>query len=485
MRAMLAEWKDDDHEEANVFLDSDSERSENAEDATRRMALLRASKGKEEELEDDDDDDDEDDYAMVQKEVAVRDEEDNESEVSQSASQSESEYEEEVIEEGDDDDDDEEEDDDEVEVKEVEEDVGELEAHAQPTAKTNDDETSVADADNDDEIKDTLNKKPKKKKDKKKAAPLTAPAEGDTEEDLAMKALMADFCGGDDDDSDDDSNGGDDDDDESEASEREVVLEDGVIDHIVLAAPDLEQAIEQFEKMTGIAAKIVGSINGLGIRCARISFNDSTYLEIIAPDTMQGGPIGQLIKTKKIKELTPFHFAIRSSRAEALKTEVRQFGYIPDYISMFSGQKDGIPCKWEMLYLYGHKMGGICPFFINWSNTQHPCATLPVVGKLKKFTMRAPKDDPVHQLLEHVGVKGFNIEEGTPKLSFQLSSPEGTIKFVTGKAAGYMFPGLDDDDEDVVVDEDESEVVFETPEAPELLAMGDIEEYEALPPPMY
>lgn len=344
-------------------------------------------------------------------------------------------------------------------------------------AVSTDDDASEADVIDDGNIEDTLKKKPKHKKKQVKVEPITAITDDDNEEDIEMKQLLQEWGG---DEGEDDNDDSDDDASDSDESEREVVLEDHVIDHVTLAAPDLEEAMAEFEKMTGIAAVIAGSINGLGIKTARISFNDSSYIEIIAPDPKQSGPIGQLLKTKGISELTPFHFAIRTSRCEELKEEVKKFGYVPDHITMFGGEKDGTPKKWELLFLYGHKIGGTCPYFVNWNNTTHPCAKLPVVGKLKKLTVRAPEDDPVHELLEHVNVRGFNVETGKTKLSFQFSSPEGTVKFATSKAVGFKFPGFDDEDEDIV----EHDVDFETPEAPELLDVSD-DEYEALPPPAY
>jgi Glyoxalase-like domain len=461
MQAMLSEWESgkDDDEADDVFVDSESEHSINDEDAARKMALLKADVGFENEEDESEESENED------KSDVDEDKEDDESE--------ESVYEEEVVDEDEDEDEDDSNGDDGKSEKSIENIADD------PASKEDNDDDD--DGKDDESIEDTLQKKPKQKKVKTKLAPITAPTEGDTEEDAAMKSMLAEWGGNDDEETDDDSN--DNEEDDSEQSEREVVLEDDVIDHIVLAAPDLEEALEQFQKMTGIEAKIFGSINGIGIRCARISFNDSTYLEIIAPDAKQPGPIGQLIKAKGIKELTPFHFAIRSSKTEQLKDEVGKYGYVPDHITMFGGSKDGTPKKWEMLYLYGHKLGGICPYFINWTNADHPCATLPVVGKLKKFTLRAPKDDPIHQLLEHVGVKEINIVEGTPKMSFQFSSPEGTIKFATGKAVGFKFPGFDEDEP--CAGSDDEEVVFAEPETPELLDTGDAGEYEALPPPSY
>jgi hypothetical protein len=488
MRAMLSEWDNKDTSENNdVYVDSDDSDNEDAV-ASQKMQALRSKSNQTDDGDDDDDDDSDEELAKPTtkaKANVVEDDDDDDD--------NDEEYEEEVIDDDEEEEDEEEDEDDEEEEEEEEEEEdegGEIVAYEAPTKNKSkkasddgDEEDDERDVVDDGNIEDTLKKKPKKKKEKKKIAPITAITPDDTEEDAAMKALLSEWVG--DDVEADDANDDDDDDEDSDASEREVKLEDNVIDHIVLAAPDLEEAMTQFEKMTGIAPKVAGSINGLGIKCARISFNDSSYIEIIAPDPKQAGPIGQLLKAQGIKELTPFHFAIRSSRAEDLKDEVKQFGYVPDHITMFGGQKDGTPKKWEMLFLYGHKMGGVCPYFINWANSDHPCATLPVVGKLKKFTIRAPEEDPVHKLFDHVDVKGFNIEVGKSKLSFQFSSPEGTIKFATSKAVGFKFPGFDDDENDLdgaVSDDDDA--VFDNPDAPELLEVND-NNYEALPPPVY
>jgi Glyoxalase-like domain len=269
-------------------------------------------------------------------------------------------------------------------------------------------------------------------------------------DDAAMNALL-DEWGGDGDDEDD----GDDDDDNENDNDNDdepcgPPLDDCVLDHIVLAAPDLDEAIEHFEKMTGVNPKECPPFKGIGIRCARVAFDNdtTTYLEIIAPDPDNPGPIGQLIQAKGIPELTPFAFAIRFAKVEQLKRHVLKFQYVPDHISMFGAQRGDRkkPKKFERLHLYGHALGGICPFFVHWGNTRHPTQSLETVGVLKKFSIRAPANDPLHQLMTHVEAKGVTVVEGSPKLSFQFNSPEGTVKFASSKPVGFKFPGFDEDD---------------------------------------
>jgi Glyoxalase-like domain len=512
MNAMLAEWdeKDADADTGAVFNDSDD-----SEEGDRKKAVAPVNKPKaavtpapaqdsdesESEEEEEEDEDEPAPPPSVKKETVTKSKAESEDEASDEESEAEEEEEEEQEQEEEESGEDEEESEEGEEEDEEEEDESE-EADSPPAPvvatpaaapkaapKSAPKKVVAGDDDDDDDdvvddgcIEDTLKKKEKAPKKKVKVAPITAVTEDDNDEDKAMKALLQEWGGGEDaaGDSDDD-----DDDDDSDQSEREVELEDDVIDHIVLAAPDLEEAMQEFEKATGIGAVIAGSINGLGIKTARISFNDSSYLEIIAPDPKSAGPIGQLLKSKGLTCLTPFHYAIRTSRCEELKDELKKFKYVPDHITMFGGEKDGTPRKWELLFLYGHKIGGICPYFVHWANSPHPCAKLPVVGKLKKFTVRAPEDDPVHSLLEHVNVRGLNLEVGKPKLSFQFSSPEGTIKYATTKAVGYKFPGFDDDDsavgDDGLVMADHD---FATPDAPELLDVN-TDDYDDLPPPAY
>jgi len=312
--------------------------------------------------------------------------------------------------------------------------------------------------------------------DEKSAASGSGGGEEESEEDKAMKALLEGFV--------DEAGGGSDDGSSSSDSEsgdeaREIDLEDNVLDHVVLAAADFESALEEFTEKTGVAPKIAGAIKGLGIKTARVSFEGSSYLEIIAPDPKSGGPIGNLLKASGIQGLKPFHWAIRNTRAEPLKDEVGKFGYTPDHISMFGAKEDGTPRKWEMLYLYGHKMGGIAPFFINWANSDHPCETMPIVGDLIHVKVTAPSDDPVHKMIAHTESSGFELDEGPANFELKFDSPEGEIEFTATKMVGFRFPGFEDECGPIEGEEPEEMPEFVMPAMPELLDVGT--DYDEIP----
>jgi hypothetical protein len=243
-----------------------------------------------------------------------------------------------------------------------------------------------------------------------------------------------------------------------EEEEEEEGRPDNVLDHVVLAAADLDSAMEEFEAKTGVTPVKAGHINGLGITKARVAFEGgSSFLEIIAPDLERPGPIGDLLRESfngdelDTGALVPFHWAIRLSSAETLASEAPTMGYTPDILAMKGpSSKDGTSKQWETLYLYGHELGGLCPFFVNWDTYDHPCETLPIVGSLIHVNIRAPKDDKVHTLLEHTGSMGFTVEQGEEEgkencfFEVKFDSPEGEISFTADKMRGFEMPGYEE-----------------------------------------
>jgi hypothetical protein len=274
--------------------------------------------------------------------------------------------------------------------------------------------------------------------------------DGDDSEAERMKSMLAQFDDEGDSSSEDSDDSGDAaaaDDDEDKAmddqkkTKAELDLNDNEIDHIILAAPDYEEACKEFETMTGIKPARLGGIAGLGIKAARVATDNKCYIEILAPDPNKSGFLGAKLAKLEEGSLIPYHYAIRESELEELQEGFvpNELGYIPDRINLFSAGPDGTPAKWSMLFMQGHFIGGVVPYYIDWGVCTHPLSGIPNVGTLKSLTVTAPGGSKVHDLLKNVALA--NTLEGDPQIEFAIGTPEGTITFTSENPEGITFPG--------------------------------------------
>jgi Glyoxalase-like domain len=228
--------------------------------------------------------------------------------------------------------------------------------------------------------------------------------------------------------------------------DNDVHLDDNVLDHIVLAAPDLEKAMEQFHEMTGIMPTHVGPLQGLGAKTAHVGLDNNRYIEILAPDSEDPGPLGDELKALKDNTLTPYHYAIRSSEVSRLIEGYVYdvLGWDPDHIAMVQALPDDTVRQWDLLTMYGHDVGGVAPYYVRWVDpTHHPTAKIPLNATLLSCRVVAPEDHDVHKLI--TGVGGIDIETGDPTLECTIETPKGNVIFSAKTPKGLVFPGYDDE----------------------------------------
>ena len=104
------------------------------------------------------------------------------------------------------------------------------------------------------------------------------------------------------------------------------------LDHIVVAAPDLELAKAEFARTTGVAPIDGGPHPGRGTCNALVSFGASSYLEIIAPDPQQTLAGTNGAKFAELREPELLHWAVRTTDLEAVSLKAKQAGLTPGAI---------------------------------------------------------------------------------------------------------------------------------------------------------
>ena len=115
------------------------------------------------------------------------------------------------------------------------------------------------------------------------------------------------------------------------------------LDHLVLAGPDLAEAVAWFAELTGVDPAAGGSHVGLGTANYLVGLGAAAYLEIIGPDPEQPAPeqprpfgIDDLVAPRVVS------WAVRVSDIAAVVAASRRAGYDPgDPIAMSRRTRDG------------------------------------------------------------------------------------------------------------------------------------------------
>lgn len=225
-------------------------------------------------------------------------------------------------------------------------------------------------------------------------------------------------------------------------------LPENCLDHVIIACANLKDGMEKFEDMTGLAPKKIGSLRGVGTKSARVALDNNTFVEIIGPDPNNEsvGIAPKLLSIPKGK-LFPYHYVVRAKPDDVEVPE--HLGWEKDSVVMVHADADefansGHVNKWDLVFVYGHGIGGCVPEFVNWrENKCHPTARLPKTnGKIAFVQVQAPDGHYVHDLLSKYN--DVNLYPGSPELIFSLDTPKGNVQFRGSNPEGIVMPGFGD-----------------------------------------
>lgn len=211
------------------------------------------------------------------------------------------------------------------------------------------------------------------------------------------------------------------------------------LDHLVIAAPDLDAAKQRFQDDTGVAPVDGGRHVGLGTRNALVSFGNGRYLEIIAPDPEQDldGGFGAAL-ADLVSEL-PLHWAVRVTGLQRVADHATSVGLDSGIIRRTTrATPDGTLLEWELMGVSGHDLGGFVPFYIDWLECPHPSDTAPVVGELTLFEVALPDGSDAKRLLDPAPA-GVTLVAGEPHLRVRFESPKGVIEYASENLQGFSM----------------------------------------------
>ncbi len=211
------------------------------------------------------------------------------------------------------------------------------------------------------------------------------------------------------------------------------------LDHIVIAHPDLNLAIEEFADLTGCKPAYGGPHIGGGTHNALASLGDSVYLELISPDPaqinertiQQASNLGQRIATFEGNQLLAW--AIRSGTLDEMAGDLHGFETASPF-DMSRKQPDGLVLDWRLMNLRHHELKGFAPFFIDWLSCPHPAGTNPVAGKFVSLKVSHP-DPRLGKVISET--EGVNFVQGAADFVLEFESPRGTVVLSDSVLEGF------------------------------------------------
>jgi hypothetical protein len=202
------------------------------------------------------------------------------------------------------------------------------------------------------------------------------------------------------------------------------------LDHIMLGAPDLDQAIVAFQRATGVEPVRGGKHPGRGTENALISLGGGTYLEIIAPQKNGSATDELAAELHKLDGLTPIGWALRVTDAAATRAQLENERFAVTPLSPGSRVTPaGEKLAWTTFDVDGFETA---PFFIEWSRaTRHPSTTSPGGCSLRTFVVSEPSGSDLLRLVRAIGVDTVVGISTKSMMSVTLRCGERVATFAT------------------------------------------------------
>ena len=200
-----------------------------------------------------------------------------------------------------------------------------------------------------------------------------------------------------------------------------------MLDHIVLATPDIAATAGWLADATGVVASEGGPHVGRGTRNRLCSFGD-TYLEIIGPDPDQPDPDEP--RSFGIDDLDTHRVVTWCARQHDLASVVSAgagvgLGYTAP-VAMRRAAPD-VTLDWHLSLLTGDTEGGILPFFIDWGDSPHPSSTAAPGLSVVDIHGVHPEPDRAISLLVALGESLEVVEGDLARLVVELAGPAGRV----------------------------------------------------------
>lgn len=227
----------------------------------------------------------------------------------------------------------------------------------------------------------------------------------------------------------------------SDGPKRDTPPMTATIDHILWAAPDLDEAIAAFHSMTRVRPTPGGDHPGRGTRNALAALAPAAYLEVVAPDPAQDltETFGARLLSGELSGLIGVMLASVDLNRAATLFDARK---IP-YAGPFDAERlmpNGKTLRWRLLIPERNPWGLCTPAMIDWLDTPNPAIGAPAGCRLARYRIGHPDGDSLADLYREFGAPVDVFRSDRPVQIAELGSPGGPLTLTgTPHAAGSLL----------------------------------------------
>mgnify|MGYP001816450652 CR=1 FL=1 len=203
-----------------------------------------------------------------------------------------------------------------------------------------------------------------------------------------------------------------------------------VVDHLVLATPDLEAGIDVVEALTGVRAAAGGSHPGMGTKNALLSLGPRAYLEIIGPDPAQDDyRHPRVFGVDSVDRPRLVTWAAKTTDVDrTAATLLPGDCHLGQPHPGSRRRPDGSLLAWRLTDPYVVVADGIVPFYIDWLDTPHPAADAPGDITLTSLVAGHPEANDLQRHFDALALTIPVVAAPSPILTATLRTAGGTVE---------------------------------------------------------
>ncbi len=204
------------------------------------------------------------------------------------------------------------------------------------------------------------------------------------------------------------------------------------LDHITFSVYDLEQGMQEFEKLTGVKPLYGGKHPGGISHNALVDIGNGIYLEIKAPQENKKAK-DSVPLNERYEKLTPVKWMVHSNYIKHLQKKIKKAGFLAT--SVYGGSRmreDNVLLEYTSFIMTDNGIKHQ-PAFIKWDNLDyHPTKRLDDFCNLTNLTINSVKPTLHEKIISSLKIKELPIAitaSEAPGMSVELDCPKGKVQF--------------------------------------------------------